>query len=191
MDKQLNRRAVEELFRSHKGQLTGYLHRLLQNREEALDIVQETFVRALGQSGFGDPGFQSRQWIFRVATNLAFSAGRRIRRSLKAFAGLTLDESNFQIPAAEHSVQKRDEMKALLAGLGKLDYQTRSAILLRYFENMSCQEIGEILSLPTGTVMTRLHRGRQALRSFIESGPLNRELSAEANWEEEDAVRSS
>jgi len=182
---------IEELFRDHYGPLTGYLYRLLQNREEARDIAQEAFLRAMAQEGFGGQTFQSRQWLYRVATNLAFSLGRRIKRSIRAMSGMAVDTERLVVPGVEASLARRQELEGLFKGLKSLDNKTRSAILLRYFESMSCQEISEILEVPPGTVMTWLHRGREKLKFFVEGKGLAGADVPNGQWEEEDAVPSS
>ena len=154
--------AFAELVRRHQDGLYRFVLRLVGTRDEALDIVQDAFVRAWQALPQWQPGAQFRTWLFRIASNAALDALRR--RRVVAFE--PLDET-FEVAADEPDPEKRLELKrrvaALEASLAKLSAEHREILLLREVENMSYEEIGAVLALSEGTVKSRLARARAAL----------------------------
>jgi RNA polymerase sigma-70 factor, ECF subfamily len=147
--------------------LYNFAHWLTQNREEAEDLVQETYTKALkGFSSF-QPGTNFRAWIYRILRNTFLTS----RAGLKAQQQFDSDEQ-----AANETIHPPDQRTPESILLDKLDHQLvhkaldqlpvvyREALLLCDFEEMSYQEISATLGVPVGTVMSRLSRARKALR---------------------------
>ncbi len=149
--------------------LYNFAHWLTQNRDEAEDLVQETYVKALkGFSSF-QPGTNFRAWIFRILRNTFLTS----RTGLQASRTVPL-ESDEEDPAVAVTVEtpesiliERDSQGRVQAAIEGLPVIFREALLLCDVEDMSYQEIAETLSIPIGTVMSRLSRARRALRQAL------------------------
>ena len=158
----------EELAMPLFDQLYNFAQWLTQNRSEAEDLVQETYVKALkGFSSFqADTNF--RAWIYRILRNTFLTS----RTGLKATATVPLDEEGaLEIPASAgtpESIFIEHSQQQLLQGtMEELPLHFREILLLCEVEEMSYQEISEALSIPIGTVMSRLSRARKALRDIL------------------------
>ena len=150
--------------------LYNFAHWLTQDREEAEDLVQETYTKALkGFSSF-QPGTDFRAWIYRILRNTFFTS----RTGLKATATVPLEvEGDQEITPAtndtpESILLQRSDQKLVQEALVRLPVPYREVLLLCEFEEMSYQEISATLSIPMGTVMSRLSRARRALRDAVQ-----------------------
>lgn len=168
--------AFEQLVRRYQDRVFNTCWRICGNRSEAEDLTQEAFVKALlaidrfdGRSGFFT-------WIFRIATNLAISerrkSGRRATRSLNVpsrdgDAESTGDHVPSDGPGPDEQVCDSERHGLALAALASLDEEQRAIVILRDMESFGYDEIAEILDIPTGTVKSRLHRARLALRDKL------------------------
>jgi RNA polymerase sigma-70 factor, ECF subfamily len=144
---------------------------MLGNRHEAEDIAQEAFLRAYVNIHTYDINKKFSTWLYRIATNLTID---RIRKKKPDFhldsevagaEGLTLYSkvaSDEALP--EDQVESMELQETIQNVILKLPEKYRSVIVLKYIEELSLKEISEILDLPIGTVKTRIHRGREALR---------------------------
>src|SRR5712691_5912404 len=147
----------EELAMPLFDQLYNFAHWLPQNREEAEDLVQETYAKALkGFSSF-QPGTNFRAWIYRILRNTFLTS----RTGLKASATVPLDaDDGPDIPAVagtpETILIERSQQEILQGAIAELPLHFREILLLCEVEEMSYQEIAEALSIPIGTVMSRL-----------------------------------
>jgi RNA polymerase sigma-70 factor, ECF subfamily len=162
--------SFEELAMPLFERLYNFAHWLTQNREEAEDLVQETYAKALkGFSSF-QPGTNFRAWIYRILRNAFFTS----RTGLKATATIPLDLENDQdaLPTTtdtpESVLLQRSDQKLMQEALERLPVPHREVLLLCEFEEMSYQEISTTLAIPIGTVMSRLSRARRALRDTVE-----------------------
>jgi RNA polymerase sigma-70 factor, ECF subfamily len=143
---------------------------LTHDRNEAEDLVQETYAKALkGFSSF-QPGTNFRAWIYRILRNSFLSS----RSGLKS-AGVTLDpeSDDAQIPAVNETPEtillQRADWDLVQRALEQLPVAHREILLLCDVEEMSYQEIAAALSVPIGTVMSRLSRARHALRVAVQT----------------------
>lgn len=154
--------AFAELVRRHQDAVYRFVLRMVGTRDEALDLVQDAFVRAWQALPQWQPEAQFRTWLFRIASNAALDALRR--RRVVAFEPLG---GAFEAAADEPDPERRLELKqrvaALEASLAKLSAEHREILLLREVEDMSYEEIGAVLGLSEGTVKSRLARARAAL----------------------------
>ncbi|MGH2500067.1 MAG: RNA polymerase sigma factor [Candidatus Limnocylindria bacterium] len=138
-------------YATYAPHLVRYLRRLTRSEEEAQDLVQETFVKAI-QSGSGLREHGSlRPWLYRIATNLA--AERRRRARLVSFVPFLGSE-----PAPERAT----ETDALIRlALRAIPHDQAVALVLAYHEGFARSEISDLLGVPEETVKTRIHRGRR------------------------------
>ena len=163
--------SFEELATPLFDQLYNFAHWLTQNRDEAEDLVQETYVKALkGFSSF-QLGTNFRAWIYRILRN-TFLTSRKCRK-VTMTVPLDLDEEEESPePAIERDTPEtlllaRSSHELMQKALDELPVHFREILLLCEVEEMSYQEISETLSVPIGTVMSRLSRARQTLRNQL------------------------
>ena len=161
--------SFEELAMPLFDQLYNFAHWLTQNREEAEDLVQETYIKALkGFSSF-QPGTNFRAWMYRILRNTFLTS----RTGLRATSTVPLDtEADGPELAVEHDspetiLMRLTDSKALQSAIDGLPVHYREILLLCEVEEMSYQEIAESLSIPIGTVMSRLSRARKTLRDVL------------------------
>ena len=164
--------SFEELALPLFDQLYNFAHWLTQNREEAEDLVQETYAKAL--KGF--PSFQLgtnfRAWMYRILRNTFLTS----RTGLKATMTVALDdgdgaaELSLDHETPEAILMQRSRSQALENAIAELPVHFREILLLCEVEEMSYQEIAETLSIPIGTVMSRLSRARKTLRDGLRVG---------------------
>jgi RNA polymerase sigma-70 factor (ECF subfamily) len=156
----------EELAMPLFDQLYNFAHWLTQDRSEAEDLVQETYAKALrGFSSF-QLGTNFRAWIYRILRNTFLTS----RTGLKANVPLEFDDNSE--PSAgpetpEAVLIERAQQQVVQDVMAELPVNYREILLLCEVEEMSYQEIAETLSVPIGTVMSRLSRARKALRDRL------------------------
>jgi RNA polymerase sigma-70 factor (ECF subfamily) len=142
--------------------LYNFAHWLTQNREEAEDLVQETYAKALKGFTSFQPGTNFRAWMYRILRNTFLTS----RTGLKATLPLEGDEDEVAVDeqTPESIFLQRLDQELLQRALDELPVAYREALLLCEVEEMSYQEIATTLGIPAGTVMSRLSRARKALR---------------------------
>ena len=166
------RETFEELAIPLFNQLYNFAHWLAQNRDEAEDLVQETYVKALRGFATFQPGTNFRAWMYRILRNTFLTS----RTGHKATMTVPLSEdedgpvvdavTDMQTPEA--ILIDRNHQDVLQAALEELPLHFREIVLLCDVEEMSYQEIADLLSIPIGTVMSRISRGRAALRGSVQ-----------------------
>ena len=161
--------SFEELAMPLFDQLYNFAHWLTQNREEAEDLVQETYVKALkGFSSF-QLGTNFRAWMYRILRNTFLTS----RTGLRATSTVPLDsdedgpELAVENETPETTLLKRSDSELVQGAINDLPVLYREILLLCEVEEMSYQEIAETLSIPIGTVMSRLSRARKTLRDGL------------------------
>jgi RNA polymerase sigma-70 factor, ECF subfamily len=149
--------------------------RMTRNPADAEDLVQETYLRAYrGFSGF-EEGTNLRAWMYRILTNTFINSYRKKQREPVTVQEDDLDEwylydklgENGVEPSAEAEVIRSMPDEDVQRALEALPEGFRLAVLLADVEGFSYKEIAEILGIPIGTVMSRLHRGRRALEKAL------------------------
>jgi len=163
--------SFEELAIPLFDQLYNFAHWLTQNREEAEDLVQETYVKALkGFSSF-QLGTNFRAWIYRILRNTFLTSRKGLKVTMTVPLDLDKDEEGLE-PAIEHDTPEtlllaRSNRESLQGAIDELPVHFREILLLCEVEEMSYQEISDTLAVPIGTVMSRLSRARQTLRNRL------------------------
>lgn len=146
-----------ELYATHFQRIAVQLYAYLGDAEEAQDLTQEAFYRALGRweriSGYDDPS----AWVRRVAWNLATSALRRRSTALRFLAR----------QREEHLPGPQPDRVALVSGLAKLPAPQRRAVVLHHLAHLSTAEIASQEGVAEGTVRSWLTRGRAALAAEL------------------------
>jgi RNA polymerase sigma-70 factor (ECF subfamily) len=168
-DARVTAATFEELAMPLFDQLYNFAHWLAQDRTEAEDLVQETYAKALkGFSSF-QPGTNFRAWMYRILRNTFLTS----RTGLKASVTVPIDsEDSPELPAGPETPEtiliESSQHELLQSAIEALPVHFREVLLLCEVEEMSYQEIAETLSIPIGTVMSRLSRARKALRESLQ-----------------------
>ena len=144
--------------------------RLVPTREEAEDLVQETYARAFRSWRSYTPGTNLRAWVMRILTNLNIDRGRREQRTPDIrpmeegdyFLYNRLEEASGTDD--EERITERLSQDSIVHALSNVPHDFRDAIVLVDIGDFSYQEAAQILDVPIGTVMSRLHRGRRILK---------------------------
>jgi RNA polymerase sigma-70 factor (ECF subfamily) len=138
--------------------------RLTRSPERAEDLVQETYLRAIrGRDGFQLESFGIRPWLVRILQNLHFSRGARESREPVSLEDEQLERAS-ACDAAPWSGDGFDGMdERLVHAVEELPDEYKTVLLLWSIDELSYKEIAEACEIPIGTVMSRLHRGRQRL----------------------------
>jgi len=150
--------------------LYNFAHWLTQDRQEAEDLVQETYAKALKGFGSFRPGTNFRAWIYQILRNTFLTS----RSGLKSTATVPLELESDQdsLPAVKETPEsillQRSDRQLVQEALGQLPVPYREVLLLCEFEEMSYQEMAATLAIPMGTVMSRLSRARRALRDAVQ-----------------------
>lgn len=173
-EKSLPRATFEDLALPLFDQLYNFAHWLAQDASEAEDLVQETYAKALrGFSGF-QAGTNFRAWIFRILRN-SFLTSRTGLKTKVALEEDAIEAIASEAPTPEQVLVEQSNREMVQDALTELPVPYREILLLCEVEEMSYEEIAQVLGIPTGTVMSRLHRARKALRASlvekIKAGP--------------------
>ena len=151
---------VRDLVERYQYRLVRYLIFLTARRDLAEDWAQETWVRVLERAAQYDGRSRFEAWLFSIARNLAIDDLRR-RKSvgLDAVSDEAVDHGSPFAAAA-----RNEDAARLAAGLGALEPIYREALLLRFHEELSLEEIGRVVGAPVQTVASRIRRGLERLR---------------------------
>lgn len=164
------RAALATLVERYHAPLLGYLYRLTGgNRPLAEDLVQDTFLGVLRRQGY-EPSRPFKPWLYAVATNLARDHYRSaaVRHSaLNTDADEMLRDTLDTAPGPEALALVAEEGRAVAQALEQLGDEYRTALLLRFYNGLSLNEIAETLSIPLGTVKSRLSVGTRRLRDSL------------------------
>lgn len=189
-----DRGAFGQIVLLFQDRLYNAVLRMVGDHDEARELTQETFTRALVKIDTfrGEAGPYT--WLFRIAVNLSISQLRKVQRhrtfSLDQPAGMGQSKaggngrahrsddqaSSLVDRVAEHrtespadALQRREQSQQVLAALGRLDAEYRAVLVMRDVEGFDYQQMAEVLDLPLGTLKSRLFRARLALRDELKS----------------------
>ena len=144
---------------------------LTRNQAEAEDLVQETYVRAIGAAGRLQVDSNIRAWLFTILRNLRLNAVRKLRTDPKLLKdqedGYLLDGLVGNMPDAHNLLEQQQDAELVRSAIRKLPSEFQEVLILREFEELSYQEIASVLHCPMGTVMSRLGRARAKLRRVL------------------------
>jgi RNA polymerase sigma-70 factor (ECF subfamily) len=168
-----NTLAFGQLVRRHQDRLFNAVVRVVDNAEDAADVVQEAFLNAYQSlDGFkGDSLFFT--WLYRIAVNSAISHKRKRRIVLSLHAARNgdagvdpADETDASRPG--HALEQAEQERRIQNALNRLSGEHRAVLILKDMEGQKYEAIAEILEVPIGTVRSRLHRARTELREQLE-----------------------
>ncbi len=159
--------AFSEVVRRFQNPVYSFLIRMLGNEEEAEELLQITFCRVHRYRNNYDPGRPLVTWIFTIASNLAKKEWRRRSR----WVHIPLEHVNLTSPGktAPHYDSGQVELRASLEeAINKLPPHYREPFLLREKQELTYEEIAEVLDIRIGTVKSRINRARTALRGYLQ-----------------------
>lgn len=168
--------AFGEIVERYRNQLTNYLYRMLGDYEEAIDLAQESFVRVYFALDRYHTEYAFSTYIYRIATNLAISEIRRRRRrkllSLATFfASGDDDDQEFHPPdprpLPDADVIDAERKRAIEKAITALPDKYRAPIVLRDVQELTYEEVANVLELGLGTTKSRINRGRALLREKL------------------------
>ena len=162
--------AVSALVRRYQARIFNFSMALTANAADAEDLAQETIIRAFrGLHRFrGDSSFKN--WLYRIATNAAHTRrGKQLRRAAVWEARVESDEvTERHLASTAESVEQRAiRRQAIDRALAALPPDQRAAVVLHDVEGLEYREIGDVLEIPIGTVMSRIFRARRRLRPLL------------------------
>ena len=162
--------AFQELVSRYHQKIYVVIVGLLRNREDALDVAQETFFRAYRKIKSFQGGSSFYTWLYRIAVNMAIDLQRRQKRNPLDFRetmdGL-FEEQNEVARDPFSDVHDRELREKLVSAINDLTPEHKAVIILRTVEGLSYKDIGEILGCSEGTVMSRLHYARKKLQEKL------------------------
>jgi RNA polymerase sigma-70 factor, ECF subfamily len=167
-----NRVRFEEEALELSDQVYRVARRLVSSREEAEDLVQETYARAFRSWRSFTPGTNLRAWMLRILTNLNIDRGRRKQRAPDEqpleesdyFLYNRLEQASRDGNADEERVVERLSQDDIVGALSVVPHDFRDVVVLVDIGDFTYQDAAQILDIPIGTVMSRLHRGRRILK---------------------------
>jgi RNA polymerase sigma-70 factor (ECF subfamily) len=158
------------LVERYQRRVVGVAQAVVHNQDDAIELAQETFVRAYENLSKFESRSSFSTWLYRIAANLAIDFWRREGRHV-VLHGEDAENEIAKLPTAQGDSFKevsRSELSARLKqALEELTPEHRAVILLREVEGMSYDEISDVLQCPRGTVMSRLHYARTHLRKIL------------------------
>lgn len=166
-----DRAAFKELVNLYKDKLHRLAYRMLHDRHDSEDVVQETFMRVYLNLNHYDENQKFSTWIYRIGKNLCIDLLRKKKVDHSLDAGLS-DELEKPFYEKLSSTDASPESRLILSELqeqmrkviDKLSDKYKQVVTLYYLHELSLQEISELLGMPVTTVKSRLHRGREQLR---------------------------
>jgi RNA polymerase sigma-70 factor, ECF subfamily len=164
--------AFGELVSRYQDRLFNTVYRLLDNAEDAQDVVQEAFLNAYQSldSFKGDSQFYT--WLYRIAFNTAVSLKRK-QRVVLSLHGTREGRGDVEPPdpseysQPEHALQQAEEERRIQRALNRLSPEHRTVLILKDMEGEKYEAMAEVLEVPIGTIRSRLHRARLELRELL------------------------
>jgi RNA polymerase sigma-70 factor, ECF subfamily len=164
--------AWEEIVQSYSRRIYNLAYRFTSRADAAEDLTQEVFIRVYRSLEQYNPKQGDLQnWLMRLARNLIIDDYRKRQRAPQDTAADDLEDHTYHLRAAGGSVQREMERRELgaqvQAGIDKLSPDLRTCVILRDIEELSYQEIVDLLKIPEGTVKSRINRGRIELAKIL------------------------
>ena len=161
---------MEAVIQKYRDQLYFHARYIVKDHQEAYDVVQEVFIKAMREGRIFDDEFKIKAWLFRVTSNLCFNQVRNRKRRGAILESMVKPES-FSADQVE-SVFAGEQREELGAALDLLSDDHKEILVLRYYDDLSYAEIAEVLQVKLGTVMSRLSRARMRLMAVMEESEL-------------------
>ena len=176
-----NLEALGVLYDRHRGLVFRTALAITGDAEAAADLLQEVFLRLHRFASHIDSGRPLEPWLYRMTTNLSYTWVKRHNRLLRPLEDVSdwITGNRKDIPAVRLEIN--ESWRQIQQALSTLPLSHRGVVVLYYIDDLSIQEIAEILEIPVGTVKSRLHYSRQALRKSLDL--LQNKAFPEMNYE--------
>jgi RNA polymerase sigma-70 factor, ECF subfamily len=175
-----DREAFEMIIRRYQQPVVNYVGRMVRERELALDISQDVFLKAYAALASYRPQYKFSTWLFKIASNYLIDFWRK-----KKIATVSIDQPlggdggedgpTLQVAAEDPSVERRYELGELRgrleAAIGRLPEALRELFVWRHVNGLSYEEMAEIKGIPVGTVKNRVFQAKEALKTMLEETP--------------------
>ena len=166
--------AFAEILTRYRGAIYNLCYRMTRNSEDATDLGQEIFIKVFSLLDRFDESYAFSSWLFRIGTNHCIDHLRRNRfrfLSLDGGVGADGEEYEFQLPDSgpvpDTVLQRKEALERLEEVIADLPPHYKAITLLRHDQQLSYEEIAEILQLPLGTVKARIHRARNQIQQML------------------------
>ena len=175
--KKMDPEAFAELLRKTGDKAYNFAYRLSGNDQDARDLVQEAFVRALEHAGSYDQDRAFDSWLYRILHNIFLDGARRVavRKSVSLDAPAPAEDSSWEdilpgpeTPAVDEMIRK-ESSDLVQRALDRLPAHYRAAVVLCDMEGLAYEDIAKIMDVPVGTVRSRIHQGRVLARKAYEA----------------------
>lgn len=168
-------KAYAELMKRYKKSVYHTLLKMVRNVDDAEDLTIEAFAKAFRNLDKFDPKFTFSTWLFRVATNNCIDFIRKKRLETMSISSGFVDDSGSEVamdlkdfnPNPQEDVIKGQRMEIVKSIVDKLPNRYKTLVQLRYFQELSYEEIAKELNAPLGTVKAQLHRARELLYDMV------------------------
>ncbi len=163
-----NLEALGVLYDRHQGLVFRTALAITGDAEAAADLLQEVFLRLHRFASHIDSGRPLEPWLYRMTTNLSYTWVKRHNRLLRPLEDVAdwITGNRKDIPAVRSEMN--ESWRQIQQALSTLPLSHRGVVVLYYIDDLSIQEISEILVIPVGTVKSRLHYSRQALKKSLD-----------------------
>ena len=166
-----DREALAPLMEKHYRRLYRIALGYLRQPDDALDVVQEAFVKAFQSAPKWDGSAEAGPWLARITVNLSIDRWRRNRRRAQTFTPLTESDHAASLaddaPSPHRRVEGREAGERVAAALRGLPERQRAVVVLRHYQDMSLEEIAQALGMSLGTVKSSLHRALARMRTGL------------------------
>ncbi|MBW4890736.1 sigma-70 family RNA polymerase sigma factor [Mucilaginibacter sp. HMF5004] len=172
--KEGDQKAYADLMHRYKDSIYFMALKMVNNKEDAMDLTVETFAKAFEKLDKYQPEFAFSTWLFRVGTNNCIDFIRKKKLNTQSINGMVDDDGDerpLQIKSdtlnPEEVSMKKEQTQTLKVLIDSLPPRYRNLIVLRYFDELAYEEIAEQLDLPLGTVKAQLFRARYLLGNIV------------------------
>jgi RNA polymerase sigma-70 factor (ECF subfamily) len=169
--------AYEEIVLRYKNKIVNFLYQMVGDYERAVDLAQETFMRVYFKAGHYKPIAPFSSWIYTIASNLAKTDLKRMRRHLHT----PIDDIQNQLSAGIATCENQESSTMVIRvkqALDSLHPRYRIPVILKDVEGFTQEEIAQILKKPVGTIKARISRGRSYLKKELEKTTVQINISA-------------
>ena len=168
-----NGHAFDLLVKRFKNPLMNYVYRYLNDNDECDDVVQETFIRVYRNKNYYKPVAKFSTWIYTIACNLAKTRlSQRQKLNIFSFLKSNKHEEEYEVADAGYNLDAITDSilldKIIQKALDKIPNHYREAVILRDIQELSYEEIADVLKTNVGTVKSRINRGREQLKKILE-----------------------
>ena len=169
--------AFTQLVKKYKDPLTNFVNRIVCDYDAAVDIVQETFIRVHRKSKYYEAKASFSTWLYKIAKNLAINELRRKKKRVFVSIDQPLYKDSLSTEKLEIAddtnqpditTEKIELVKVVETAISSLPQRYRIPLVLRDMQGLAYEEVAKILSLPKGTVKSRINRARNILKKKLE-----------------------